>query len=137
MLQKCIEITPKDSEALNTLGNLHFSSEPELAIDYYLRGVTANPLNPYNFNGLGVVYNSMHQYERAVVEFLRAISIEPADPDFHYNIALAYKGLKNVESAERSFKVSLQANPSYYLAYEGLGNLCLESAQYPQAISYY
>jgi Flp pilus assembly protein TadD len=66
-----------------------------------LEGITANPHNSYNYNALGVVYNSMGWHQRAVSEFDRAIALNPAEADFHYNLALAHKQLKHIDAAER------------------------------------
>ncbi len=107
----------KDSDVFNMLGNMHFETAPEKAIEYYSEGILANNKNAYNYNGLGVIYNSQSHYESAVDEFHRAIENNPADPDFHYNLAIALKAVHNNIEAEKSFKTALQIDSSHFLSY--------------------
>ncbi len=65
--------------ALYSLGAiLNQEGEPQLALDYLDRAVTAHPSNPMGHHALGTVQQALGLYENALVSFDTALGLEPS-----------------------------------------------------------
>lgn len=128
--KKSIEINPKFALPYINLGNICFglykltsvSNWVYEAMDYFRKSIEIDPNSFEAYNGLGLVYGALHQYDRAILDLKRALAINP-------NFAQAYNNLGNVYSSPEfssygeavvSFKKAIEINPEFAGAYANL-----------------
>jgi tetratricopeptide (TPR) repeat protein len=107
------------------------------AVKYFKKGIEIDPLFSENYNGLGVVYNSMKNYEKAIESYTKAIEINGHDADYFHNLAAANKNSKDYESATLYYKKALEVDPDHYLSLEGLAKIYHHAGKLKEAIEYY
>ena len=59
-----------------------------------------NPEFPYAYYNTGCAYLKLGKYKDAKRYFLKALDFNNNEADFHYNLAYAYKMLKNEKQAK-------------------------------------
>lgn len=75
------------------------------ALPYYQRALATNPLSLTAYNGLGICYLRLGDYEKAKAAFEKAIEIWPAG-GIYFNLALAYYHLSQLEEARQALRAS-------------------------------
>ena len=76
-----------------------------------------------NFN-LGVVYEKMKQYDRALKHYLKELTSEKPYNFTYFNLGILYKdGFKDYENAKLSYLKGLEENQDQYLIWYNLGCL--------------
>ncbi|HKY43293.1 MAG TPA: tetratricopeptide repeat protein [Pyrinomonadaceae bacterium] len=69
---------------------------------------------------LGQIYANLGQYSEAIREYRAATKIKEDDPDIYYDLGVAHTKLAQYDAAALAFKKSLEIDPDYYRAQDGL-----------------
>lgn len=75
------------------------------ALPHYQLALAINPLSLTAYNGLGICYLHLGDYEKAKAAFEKAIEIWPAG-GIYFNLALAYYHLSQLEEAQQALRAS-------------------------------
>ncbi|MDZ4877658.1 MAG: Photosystem I assembly protein Ycf3 [Chroococcidiopsis cubana SAG 39.79] len=89
------------------------------------------------YNGLGVVYLNLEEFQKAISNFKNAIKINPKDDDFYHNLGFAYFRTNDYGNAIKYGKKALQLDPNNALYYKNLGDAYLAQKNYREAIDNY
>lgn len=82
----------------------------------------AEALPHYN---LGNKYLAREWYEKAVEKYLDAIKIYEYDADVYTNLAVAYRKLNDIESAETAMRKAVELEPYDWTGWSNLANLLM------------
>jgi tetratricopeptide (TPR) repeat protein len=77
----------------------------------YLQLAAKDPGNAKIYSNLGTIYLQLKNYGDARDAFLEALRIDDTVALRHYNLGLAYIGLKTNEKAKVSLKKAIQLSP--------------------------
>ncbi len=77
----------------------------------YQEALKLEPTNPVLVNGLGQVYLTKNETDKAAEYFNRAIALKKDFADPHYNLALVYKDKKEYDKALAEMDIYLKAVP--------------------------
>jgi tetratricopeptide (TPR) repeat protein len=77
----------------------------------YIKAASKDPKNPKIYSHLGTIYLQQKSFTDARDAFLAALKIDDSVASRHYNLGLAYIGLKTNEKAKVSLKKALQLDP--------------------------
>jgi Flp pilus assembly protein TadD len=69
---------------------------------------------------LGQTYANLGQYSDAIREYREATKLKEDDPDMYYDLGVAYTKLAQYDAAANAFSKSLEIDPDYYRAQDGL-----------------
>ena len=69
---------------------------------------------------LGQTYAGLGQYSEAIREYREATKLKEDDPDIYYDLGVAYTKLAQYDAAAAAFEKSLDIDPDYYRAQDGL-----------------
>lgn len=134
-LRKAIALNPVGTGANNNLGQaLAGQKKYEEAIPQFRKQIEINPRDQWAHANLGRIYVLLEQYDKAIPELEIAASIKPDDPYIPYNLGRAYARTGHPEDAVKSFKKSVELQPTptrwNWVAYEmALNKLDLDQAQ--------
>jgi Flp pilus assembly protein TadD len=84
----------------------------------------------------GVIYTETNQTAEAIAVFTKLTEDYPEMPEPYNNLAVLYARQKLYDKARMALELAIQANPSYAVAYENLGDLHakLASQAYARAV---
>ena len=69
---------------------------------------------------LGQSYANLGQYSEAIRQYRAATKLKEDDPDIFYDLGVAYTKLAQYDAAAAAFSKSLEIDPDYYRAQDGL-----------------
>ncbi|HET9526188.1 MAG TPA: tetratricopeptide repeat protein [Pyrinomonadaceae bacterium] len=69
---------------------------------------------------LGQTYAGLGQYSEAIREYRLATKLKEDDPDIYYDLGMAHTKLAQYDAAAAAFSKSLEIDPDYYRAQDGL-----------------
>lgn len=69
---------------------------------------------------LGQIYANLGQYSDAIREYREATRLKQDDPDIYYDLGVAHTKLAQYDAAAVAFSKSLEIDPDYYRAQDGL-----------------
>src|SRR6185503_15587738 len=69
---------------------------------------------------LGQTYANLAQYSEAIRQYKEATKLKDDDPDIYYDLGVAHTKLAQYDAAAAAFSKSLEIDPDYYRAQDGL-----------------
>lgn len=98
---RALEIAPADVATLVWLGQVSLDrGQPDTADRLYARAIAVQPQSVAALAGQGRAALATRDYARAAGRFGQALSIDPRASTLHYPLALAYRGLGDMEKAD-------------------------------------
>lgn len=94
--------------------------EYKKAVETYRKYLAANPDDAEAHYALGQTYAGLSQYSEAIREYREATKRKEDDPDMFYDLGVAYTKLAQYDAAAGAFSKSLELDPDYYRAQDGL-----------------
>jgi Flp pilus assembly protein TadD len=95
-------------------------SEYKKAIASYKKYLEENREDPEAHYDLGQTYAGLGQYSEAIREYREATKLKEDDPDMYYDLGVALTKLAQYDAAAAAFSKSLEIDPEYYRAQDGL-----------------
>jgi Flp pilus assembly protein TadD len=95
-------------------------SEYKKAVAAYKKYFDENPDDAEAHYALGQTYAGLSQYSDAIREYRDATKRKEDDPDIFYDLGVAYTKLAQYDAAAAAFSKSLEIDPDYYRAQDGL-----------------
>jgi len=98
---RALELRPGDLATLVWLGEMYLDQDrPEAAAPLFIKAVSVEPRSAAALSGVGRSALASRDYARAVEYLERALSIDQRASSVHYPLAMAYRGLGDLEKAE-------------------------------------
>jgi Flp pilus assembly protein TadD len=95
-------------------------AEYKKAIAAYKKYLEDNREDPEAHYDLGQTYAGLGQYSEAIREYREATRLKEDDPDIYYDLGVALTKLAQYDAAAAAFSKSLEIDPDYYRAQDGL-----------------
>ena len=95
-------------------------SEYKKAVTAYKKYLDENSEDAEAHYALGQTYAGLSQYSEAIREYREATKRKEDDPDIYYDLGVAYTKLAQYDAAAAAFSKSLEIDPDYYRAQDGL-----------------
>jgi len=95
-------------------------AEYKKAVDAYKKYFEQNPDDSEAHYALGQTYANLGQYSEAIRQYREATKLKEDDPDVYYDLGVAYTKLAQYDAAATAFAKSLEIDPDYYRAQDGL-----------------
>lgn len=126
--QEAVRLDPDLAEAHFRLGlgyeSLGKSEEAEAqykkAIAAYKKHFEDNPDDAEAHYQLGQTFANLGQYSDAIREYREATKLKEDDADIYYDLGVAHTKLAQYDAAAAAFKKSLEIDPDFYRAQDGL-----------------
>lgn len=94
--------------------------EYKKAVETYKKYLTENPDDAEAHYALGQTYAGLGQFSEAIREYREATKRKEDDPDMFYDLGVAHTKLAQYDAAAAAFSKSLDLDPDYYRAQDGL-----------------
>lgn len=126
--QEAVRLDPDLAEAHFRLGLGYESlgkreeseSQYKKAVAAYKKYFEESRNDPEAHYNLGQTYAGLGQYSDAIREYREATRLKEDDPDIYYDLGVAYTKLAQYDAAAAAFSKSLEIDPEYYRAQDGL-----------------
>ena len=108
-----VSLNPQKASNWDNLGNVYSSISTfakdanQFAIEAYSQAIFLDPINPLLRIKLGGIYYADGKFEDAVKIFELAVLAKPDFANSHFNLAMAYKGNKQIEKAKEQLNITL------------------------------
>jgi Flp pilus assembly protein TadD len=127
-LQEAVRLDPDLAEAHFRLGLGYESlgkreeaeAEYKKAVEAYKKYFEEHEDDAEAHYALGQTYANLAQYSEAIREYRAATKLKEDDPDMFYDLGVAYTKLAQYDAAAAAFSKSLEIDPDYYRAQDGL-----------------
>jgi len=127
-LQEAVRLDPDLAEAHFRLGLGYESlgkrdeaeAEYKKAVETYKKYFEENDNDAEAHYALGQTYANLGQYSEAIREYREATKLKEDDPDMFYDLGVAHTKLAQYDAAAAAFSKSLEIDPDYYRAQDGL-----------------
>ncbi len=103
------------------------------AIEHLQKAIREDPKFFEAFNNLGVQYQKMQQWDKAIEAYQQALAIRNDSGKPHINLGNLYLTLQKPDSAAESFKQALTFEPNSVAAHLALGQIYFQKQQYDLA----
>ena len=145
---EALELAPDDVPTLLWLGEVHLAlGRPEAAEPPFEQALALEPRSILARFGMGRAALARREHARAAGHLEQALTLDPRAASLHYPLAMAYRGLGNLEKAEahlrqRDNRPIERTDPLLEetdvvlrspLAYDGRGTRALESGDWAEA----
>ena len=90
------------------------------AVETYKKYLAENPDDAEAHYDLGQTYARLAQFSDAIREYREATKLKEDDPDMYYDLGVAHTKLAQYDAAAAAFSKSLELDPDYYRAQDGL-----------------
>jgi len=94
--------------------------EYKKAVETYKKYLAENPDDAEAHYALGQTYAGLGQYSEAIREYREATKRKEDDADMFYDLGVAHTKLAQYDAAAAAFSKSLELDPDYYRAQDGL-----------------
>ena len=94
--------------------------EYKKAVETYKKYFEENEDDAEAHYELGQTYANLGQYSEAIREYRAATKLKEDDPDIYYDLGVAHTKLAQYDAAAAAFSKSLEIDPDYYRAQDGL-----------------
>ncbi|HEX3251343.1 MAG TPA: tetratricopeptide repeat protein [Pyrinomonadaceae bacterium] len=94
--------------------------EYKKAVEAYKKYLLEHPDDAEAHYALGQTYAGLGQYSEAIREYREATKRKEDDPDMFYDLGVAHTKLAQYDAAAAAFSKSLEIDPDYYRAQDGL-----------------
>ncbi len=116
----------------------YLENDPERALHWFEQALEQDPENPDVYLYLGVVYEQLGLFERAIEIMQEGLKVSGADRGtLFYNIANNHQRLGEGEEAKEHYTKALEYDESFAEAYLNRANLRVRASDYPEAIEDY
>ncbi len=95
-------------------------AEYKKAVAAYKKYLADNEDDAEAHYNLGQTYAGLSQYSEAIREYRAATKLKDDDPDLYYDLGTAYTKLAQYDEAVGAFSKSLEIDPDYFRAQDGL-----------------
>ncbi|MCF8277578.1 MAG: tetratricopeptide repeat protein [Flavobacteriales bacterium] len=124
-IKSALDIRPNDLNALYALGMQYQNSDKlNEALETYTQILAIDSTYKTAYFNMGYVqYEYLHLYDEALVNFNRAVKVDPKYFQAVYMRGLCYEAKGDVARAKSEYAYSLELNPNYNKAAEGMTRL--------------
>ncbi len=123
------------AQTLKNKDKNQFTEQLKFAAECFEKAIALKPDSPDVSFQLGMTYNDLELYEKAISVFTTALSYSPADSAIYYQLGFAAAKRGFNREAEGYYLEGLKINPDHALILLSLGRLYMKTNQVQSAIS--
>jgi tetratricopeptide (TPR) repeat protein len=131
-----LAIAPDNADALHSMGNLKLAhGEPGEALRLIGAAMATRTPTPRMLFDLGLAFNALNQYQKALDSFELAIQLQPDFFEAHGNRGAMLAALGRHDDAIESYRKALAIRPDFADAHCNLGSALTQLQRYDEALA--
>jgi len=136
--QKYLQLFPRDTIFLYTLGDIYFlKKDYDQALSYLFSALKIDASYAEALNKIGEVYAMKRDYQKAEEYLKRTLEINPKMTRALFNLALIEEALGNQAAAIAYYEKQLEIEPLNFKAAYNLAELLSKAGKKDEALEYY
>ena len=105
------------------------------ATGYFAKALKIKPDHPDSYMNMGILYNLMGDYERAIAYFQKCLALGPEQKELVYNnLGMVYARKGDLAPALSMFQKALKIDIKPASVYRNIGNLCIAQNDWEGAV---
>lgn len=121
-MQTAVEQDPDHYNAYIQLGMIYAAKHNPIAESYYLNAIKINPNSEEAIYNLGMFYQGMENWNRAIETYTTLLKVNPKHFDAHFNLGIIHATkLEVVDEGMKYFNEAINDDPKEPRGYYGLG----------------
>ena len=109
--RKALELNPDLAGAYVTLGNIHASQQPQLALQEFQHALALDAHNAAALSGMAAVYQNLGRMPEAEAALQKAVALRPEDWDGYDSLGSFYDQAGRYKEAAAAFEQARQLTP--------------------------
>ncbi|KAJ3416949.1 cytochrome c oxidase subunit 1 [Chytridiales sp. JEL 0842] len=135
---RVIHMYPTCTEAyVNMAYTMQAEGRYKKAWELFTMAIAINPLCTSALEGRSIVHYIMRNYFGALIDICKAIELHPDNAEYLTNRGVIYQALNDPIAALQSYKLAIQKDKKYPLAYFNAANLYFSQQRWEQALEYF
>lgn len=130
-MQKAVELSPLNYDALMALADLLAGERRREALDYYRRAAAVDTTQGEPYYGMGLYYQRRGESDSAIEAFGRCIRTDAYHTDAYLQLGQLYEDKNNWKKAREVFTLAISVSPADAAAYYHRGR-CNEKLKHPE-----
>jgi tetratricopeptide (TPR) repeat protein len=111
--RKALTLEPGNTCAMLRLGNVELSlNQPDVAKTWFLKVTAQRAPSAAALTGLGKIALIAHRYSSAAKDFTKALALEPKASSIHYQLAMAFRGLGDLQQMQQNLQARGETEPA-------------------------
>jgi tetratricopeptide (TPR) repeat protein len=138
-LDKLLADFPNDKRVQENAGNYYYYTAQDYnkALTHYNRAIEIDPKLPPVYNSMGYLYIDMEDYTQAEKAFQKYIELIPDEPNPYDSYAEMLLMQGRFDESIIQYEKAIGTDPSFALAYSGIGDNYIFKANLDKAREYY
>lgn len=133
---KAFSLQSGDSRTLSALGALFVrNNEIQKGLGLMLAAIYSDPRNSFAYHKLGIQFNLLKDYDKAIQYLNIAKLLNPGRLEFYYDLGLTYVKKGDYSKAADEFKRAVAIDSKYSWGYFGLGLAMSKEGKFEEAKS--
>jgi len=134
IIDRLLETYHNDPFLFNIKGScLCETGDLNTSIISFEKAITLKPDYAEALFNLGVTYQKLNQFDKAIESYEKALNIQHAYPTVHLNLGIIYFQKDQLNSAIKSFEWAVAYSPNHSEAYYNLGAALQKNRQFEKA----
>ncbi|MDC1047000.1 tetratricopeptide repeat protein, partial [Candidatus Pseudothioglobus singularis] len=134
IIDRLLETYHNDPFLFNIKGScLCETGDLNTSIISFEKAITLKPDYAEALFNLGVAYQKLNQFDKAIESYEKALNIQHAYPTVHLNLGIIYFQTDQLNSAIKSFEWAVAYSPNHSKAYYNLGSALQKNRQFEKA----
>ena len=128
---------PSQPDALHLLGMAAFSRGAAEARDLVRRAIQAKPNEPVFYANLGIVLESLCDWDGSEACYRRSLELNPRNPAALNSLGNLHRAAWRLDEASACYQAAIQLDARFTAAESNLGNTHADRGEFEQAVACY
>lgn len=136
--QQAIAADPEFADSYAAMGRAYLGlDQPAEALECFSKALSLDPQSAWFLRCMGIAHRMLDQPQAGLNFLNQSLAVDPLDMISHCEQAKCLAAVGNFGEAQKAFEKSLELDPMFTMAWNGLGRMMLDQKKYVEGESYF